>query len=449
MVESFFIVSCFASLSALSTMYQNALANGSWGAPIPENPAYQQRSGSEQESQGDDGSSGSDYDEFDSDEDEEDEEYAPLQMGAWGTQPTGSEADANAIQMPDWNARPTDTTPSLTFKADDWKKLCDPNVVIKAGIGSGNLHRKGANYIPVTEQQILNQRLKLGAPMPSGKKKSRGRGKKSKGNPNAPKAPKAPKAHYPPPPPSAPRLKAPSRPVPTNSAWGQQLSSTPFWEQGGAKSSKYAPATPPPPPPAQQPQQQQQQQQRVPPARSAPPQSPASKWATQPLQETFTPPPPQQKQPQQAPPPPKVFGSSQSKYATSQPIPPTQPTQSTQPAQPAQPAQPVRPQPAQPAQPAAPVTPSYHGTISLTDQSPPTPPPRTTIFQLNIELIPGVTALLPVYETDDYTVLVKEFGAKHHLTIAPQAEFSFAEKIKQMVAGLRKQQQEAQQQEAQ
>ncbi|ORY97856.1 hypothetical protein BCR43DRAFT_490474 [Syncephalastrum racemosum] len=43
-----------------------------------------------------------------------------------------------------------------------WADLVDPNFQIKAnGLGSGNLHRKGANYVPVDESYILQQRNKL------------------------------------------------------------------------------------------------------------------------------------------------------------------------------------------------------------------------------------------------------------------------------------------------
>ncbi|KAI9018560.1 hypothetical protein CLU79DRAFT_720754 [Phycomyces nitens] len=46
----------------------------------------------------------------------------------------------------------------------DWGALIDPDSTPKSrGIGSGNLHRKGPNFIPVDEKVILNQRLNKGA----------------------------------------------------------------------------------------------------------------------------------------------------------------------------------------------------------------------------------------------------------------------------------------------
>ncbi|KAI8331341.1 hypothetical protein BC941DRAFT_438909 [Chlamydoabsidia padenii] len=444
-------------------MLQNATGANSWGGQASDMSNQQQQwSGQAHSDSQRDGSSNEDYSDDYYETDEEDDDYAPLQMGAWGAQPTGDQADANAIQMPNWNDRPTDETPSLTFTTDGWKKLIDPTVVVKSGIGSGNLHRKGANYRPVDEQYILNQRLKIGSsPLPGSKKKSRG-GKKKKA--------KAP------PPPFPPSLahRPVGKPVPSShrpplaqSAWGSQLASTPFWESGGAQASKYAP-TPPAPsskPPTQRPEQMRSPGGRLPPSKGAnkwltqalqenpvPSQQPiiqqqqqqqptaaaASKWANQPLQEKIPAPaapapaasnwgqPVPENPTQYRQPPPKPMGSAASKYATQ----PSAPIQQQQPAQNQQ--QPAQDQPT-----------AIHGTISLTGSAPITPP-RKTIFQLNIELIPGVSAILPVYETDDYTVLVKEFGAKHHLTIAPEAEFTFAEKIKQMVAALKQQQQQQQ-----
>ncbi|ORZ17129.1 hypothetical protein BCR42DRAFT_413981 [Absidia repens] len=388
-------------------MDQNSVAANGWGVPIPEETSHS-RYGSEQNSD-----EGSDYSEFDSEEEDDDDDYAPLQMGTWGAQPTGAQADVNAIQMPDWNERPMDETPSLTFTSADWGKLCDPKVVIKSGIGSGNLHRKGANYKPVNEQQILNQRLKIGPPIPSGKKKKKRGGKSGK-------RPPPPPSSRPPPPSGALRPPSSSRRPPlTQSAWGSSLSSTPFWESGGAKASKYA-ATPSSAEPSKA-----APQQTSPGARPLP--GAASKWATQPLQENFAPPAPQQQAPAAAPA--KRLGTSASKYAPAAPATPAIPAPAAAAAAPVAVSTPTPPPPAA----------AVHGTISLADNAPVTPP-RTTIFQLNIELIPGVSAILPVYETDDYRVLVKEFGAKHHLTISAQAESSFAEKIRLMVAELRNQQ---------
>ncbi|SAM02379.1 hypothetical protein [Absidia glauca] len=504
----------------------NQTLNGasSWGSLAPERSIQQPDqplyNGTPSETQ-DEGSSDEDY--YDDDEEETDDEYAPVQMGAWGAQPSG--ADPNSIQMPDWNDRPTDGTPSLTFTSADWGKLCDPNVVVKAGIGSGNLHRKGANYRPVDEQMIVNQRLKIGPPIPSGKKKKKG--SKKKGGPPPAFHPSI--AHRP----KGNPVPSSRRPPIAQSVWGSGLAETPFWESGGALASKHAPPPPPPqqqppptttqrPPPtitrqpdggtaqrgvskwhtqplqvkptsqptpaatatskwANQPLQENStrqpapatpavskwanqplQENAPPPPTPAPAPSSASKWANQPLQENHVQQPPSsaskwanqplQENPVQPPPTPASKWANQPLQENPvQPPPPS--TTQYQPSQvfpskttgtaaskyaPRPPQQPQAPQ-------QAPQQASQHvaidGTISLTGAAPITPP-RKTIFQLNIELIPGVSAILPVYETDDYSILVKEFGAKHHLTIAPEAEFTFAEKIKQMVAALRKQQQE-------
>ncbi|CAM0136582.1 hypothetical protein VKS41_003384 [Umbelopsis sp. WA50703] len=46
-----------------------------------------------------------------------------------------------------------------------WHTIADPNAKIRAdGVGAGNLHRKGKNFQPVDEQQILNQRLGKAVP---------------------------------------------------------------------------------------------------------------------------------------------------------------------------------------------------------------------------------------------------------------------------------------------
>ncbi|KAI7870480.1 hypothetical protein BDF14DRAFT_1774647 [Spinellus fusiger] len=46
---------------------------------------------------------------------------------------------------------------------DKWRSLSEPGSQVKSGqLGSGGLHRKGRNYIPVAENVILNQRLNKG-----------------------------------------------------------------------------------------------------------------------------------------------------------------------------------------------------------------------------------------------------------------------------------------------
>ncbi|KAI8093874.1 uncharacterized protein BX664DRAFT_313876 [Halteromyces radiatus] len=88
----------------------------------------------------------------------------------------------------------------------------------------------------------------------------------------------------------------------------------------------------------------------------------------------------------------------------------------------------------------APSPTTVDGTVSLSD--PESVKPAVKVFlQLNIELHPGVSAVLLFYETNDYRLLVREFAARHHLTITSEAEKSFAQNIGQMMANIRQQKQ--------
>ena len=146
------------------------------------------------------------YDDDDSINDE------PLAMTSWGSQQQQSQ------QVFDDNNNDQQAT-------HDWNSLVDPNFTIKAGgVGSGQLHRKGGNYIPVPELAIVNQRLRK--PIPSSntslgmlgsnvtvkmkKKKKRSRKKRERVQ-------------------SMPVFAVPEMTV---NGWGSgQLTSTPFWEQ--------------------------------------------------------------------------------------------------------------------------------------------------------------------------------------------------------------------------
>ncbi|KAG1154123.1 hypothetical protein G6F36_014507 [Rhizopus arrhizus] len=45
-----------------------------------------------------------------------------------------------------------------------WHSLADPNAKTGPnGLGSGNLHRRGKNFVPISEEQILAQRLNQGS----------------------------------------------------------------------------------------------------------------------------------------------------------------------------------------------------------------------------------------------------------------------------------------------
>lgn len=123
-----------------------------------------------------------------------------------------------------------------------WNTLVDPSIKIKAGgVGSGDLHRRGGNFKPVSEQFILHQRLKKGVPSPSGTKKKKKKKKRTKsnngvtttatsaakpavfaGNKNKPYAPLK----------FTTVTQRASIKDPNATAWGKlPLSSTPFWEE--------------------------------------------------------------------------------------------------------------------------------------------------------------------------------------------------------------------------
>lgn len=73
-------------------------------------------------------------------DDDDDDDYTTLSITSWDQ----------------CSAKPKSTT-----AARGWGDLVDPNFQIKAnGLGSGNLHRKGVNYVPVDESYILQQRSK-------------------------------------------------------------------------------------------------------------------------------------------------------------------------------------------------------------------------------------------------------------------------------------------------
>jgi hypothetical protein len=156
------------------------------------------------------------YVEEDDDEDYEtdDDSYEDIDMAAWG--------DNKKEEV-------------------GWHTLVDPSFKVKAGgIGSGDLHRRGGNFKPVSEQFILSQRLKKGIPATSSgtKKKKKKKSKSSTvaapaakpvliaGNRNRPYVPVKL---------TSVTQRAPIK-DPNATAWGKlPLSSTPFWEEKGTK----------------------------------------------------------------------------------------------------------------------------------------------------------------------------------------------------------------------
>jgi hypothetical protein len=317
----------------------------------------------------------------DEDEDYSDDEYAPIEATSWGNQTITPEGTTN-----------------VEVSLSGWQSLIDPNIKVKAGgIGSGQLHRKGGNFIPVDEQSIIDRRLGKPVPKALGSKKKRG-GK-----------PKPKSAALPPRP---PRRPVPSSMVPPSSShyrgreviasgpWASaELSSKPFWEQpssaaSGTNASKWATASPaaaalPLPP-------------QRPAFVSAPPSAPASRPAPPSARA-----PPPQPQPVRAAAAPAAFtqtahGSAASKWATADAL-----------AAPPPPQQYRQPPP----------------------QHQPTPPPTfyhrldTPCLNFNIELTPGINATLAVYENDDPMEVVDQFEKKHHLTMSEIAKERFSQKV--------------------
>ncbi|KAL0088086.1 hypothetical protein F4703DRAFT_1494358 [Phycomyces blakesleeanus] len=163
-----------------------------------------------------------------------DDDEIPITLSAWGDQ---------SAQKP------------------SWESLKDPNLSVTAGqIGSGGLHRRGRNFIPVSEDHILRQRLKGGPP----KKSSNATSKTMSSAANAPKPKKTfpqsttfsrpkpnSKSYSEPPRPSSTQRPPPSttRPPPPNSTWNtQSLVDVPFWEKKPepASSTLITPITTPP-----------------------------------------------------------------------------------------------------------------------------------------------------------------------------------------------------------
>jgi hypothetical protein len=320
----------------------------------------------------------------DEDDYSDDDEYAPLEQTSWGAQTINQNG-----------------TTEVKLSMDGWQSLIDPSIKLKAGgVGSGQLHRKGANFKPLDEQHIINQRL--GKPIPkavSVSKKKRGSKPKPKGPP-----PIRRPVHSSLVPPSSSAYRG-REPLPNSGPWGTaQLSSTPFWEQPassvntGTFASKYASA---------------------PTAQAAPPTHQQSQ--TQQPQQTLKAPVAPPRQTEQPVPSfrPSATSSAASKYATSsgvskyapQPHSAPQPATTTNTA-----SQPEQQQQLQQAQPEAPPL-IYHKL-------------DTPCLNFNIEITPGVNASLLVYEDDDPVDVVNQFEKDHHLVMNDMAKRRFAERVK-------------------
>ncbi|ORX57587.1 hypothetical protein DM01DRAFT_349422 [Hesseltinella vesiculosa] len=99
---------------------------------------------------------------MESDCDTSDDDYTPIAMASWGQQQMTPEPQASS------NENESNAT-------EGWQSLVDPNVKIGPNqLGSGGLHRKGKNYKPINEDDILKQRLGQQGPSQGKKKKTTG-----------------------------------------------------------------------------------------------------------------------------------------------------------------------------------------------------------------------------------------------------------------------------------
>ncbi|KAJ8654846.1 hypothetical protein O0I10_009411 [Lichtheimia ornata] len=341
-----------------------------------------------------------DYDDDDlSSYDDSEEEDMPLQISSWGTQKVNDSG-----------------TTEVNLTMEGWKSLIDPNAKIGPnGIGTGNLHRRGANFKPVDEENILNHRLKKGPIQP----KAPGSKKKKKKAPT-PRPTPPPSARgrggyggrVPRPPPST------TRPPPSGmsgTGWGSgQLAETPFWEQPARAQQ--------PPPQPQQPQPSNNWQ--APSSGAAASKyatgASASKYAPQPTPPTST----GSAASRYATP----TGSSASKYATPTPQLSQPPSASSSTTSFSSPATGAAASKYATGAAASKYAPQQQQQVPPTIPPPPPPAPleRKPILTFNIELVPGVSAPLNVYESSDPRDVVDTFEREHHLTMTPEAKQAFA-----------------------
>ncbi|CAO3640648.1 unnamed protein product [Mucor hiemalis] len=153
--------------------------------------------------------------------------------------------DYESVEMAAWGDSAKKEEPAT------WNSLVDTSIKVKAGgVGSGDLHRRGGNFKPLSEETILAQRLnkpipgKKNAAKPpgAGLKKKKKKGIKPATAPTtASKFASARKPYIP-----APIYKLPERKPAANappSTWGSKpLVEIPFWEV--QKNSGPQPSTP-------------------------------------------------------------------------------------------------------------------------------------------------------------------------------------------------------------
>ncbi|KAG0172300.1 hypothetical protein DFQ28_008322 [Apophysomyces sp. BC1034] len=162
-----------------------------------------------------------------------DDDYAPIVATTWGNQNANNNEQSDDVSA--------------------WRTLADPDAKVgPGGLGSGNLHRRGRNFIPVNEEIIIEQRTKgqvskekMNQALKTASK-TMGVHITSKHTVKYKKVPKPafsqkhtytrthPVKHEPP-----KNQLTTLRPPPANNAWGQALSEVPFWE-GTQKSEQNA-----------------------------------------------------------------------------------------------------------------------------------------------------------------------------------------------------------------
>lgn len=442
----------------------NAEYNNKAGNFLENNAQYMNKT-QEVEKDEEEESSGEEYeDEYEDEDEDEDDEYAPIEMAAWGSQSVSANGTTN-----------------VNIPASSWESLIDPNFKVSGnGLGSGQLHRKGNNFIPLAEQMIVNQRL--GKPLPKavgGKKKKKKSKSGAKPPPPSKPAPRPFKSSYIPPPvfsPTPSSIANRSRAEITTGPWASgNLSSVPFWESSNAsKAPQQAnpPATtnssmvnqrPPRPQTIQQTQKstpmQTTNQYNQPPGLNKQPSHPPGlnqqptrpPGLNQPPAQMSAPPGLNKPPTQMNPPPgfgqmtsPPGFGQSSTRMAP----PPgfsqlPAPTRSSFDFQVGTAASKYAPFNIKRAAEAAAAS-IYQQQQPVYNQPPtqqqpiqnniPSPQP---IINFDIELSPGIHAKLPIYENDNPVDVVNQFEKKHHLSMSDAAKAAFASKVEKLMENYR------------
>ncbi|RCI03804.1 hypothetical protein CU098_009552 [Rhizopus stolonifer] len=400
-------------------------------------------------------------------EDDDDSEYEDIEITSWGD--------------------------NVKSEPATWDSLIDHSTKVKAGgIGNGDLHRRGANFKPVSEDFILAQRLKKPIPSALGGKKPK---KKSKKKPkdttpfsNTTRATAPIVRHSNADRPYVPITHKPmaQRAAPINSVWGMaNLSSEPFWEQKKPQSF---------PPPAQKQKPIAQSRARLPATSEIKPSNPQISTQHQEQRLIAQPTPPnslmkgkwsldaEEFKPKSAPPSnlqspssaiiPSSSAHQMSAFASnfSPPPSPFTPNASVQStplnvqAKPFDPlfqlpvSKPVKvstpPAPNEPASapPTSTATASNTSTLSVKprvklDKSLITKhllskPAQDTVpwFRIELAIADGISTTISVFKDSDPKQIAEEFGHKHNLNVTEKAKEGIANRITQLMNNMKKQQ---------